>query len=110
MRPVTKVYLYEGDEKFFGEGPYRLLKGIEETGSLRRAAMDMKLSYSKAINMVAKAESVLGFSLTEKKTGGKGGGGSTLTAKAVEFLSKYEKYREACHEANAGIYTEIFSK
>ena len=42
MRAVTKVYfLDENGEKFFGEGPCRLLHGVEQTGSLRAAAQNM---------------------------------------------------------------------
>ena len=59
MRAVTKVFLYDGDTRFFGEGPYQLLCGIERTGSLRKAASEMELSYSKAISMIARAEQVL---------------------------------------------------
>ena len=110
MRPVINVYLYEEGEKFFGEGPCRLLKGIERTGSLRAAAMEMDMSYSKATTILNRAEKALKFPLTEKKIGGKGGGGSQLTPKAREFLKRYEKYREACYEANSRIYHEIFSK
>lgn len=110
MRPVINVYLYEEGEKFFGEGPCRLLKGIERTGSLRAAAMEMDMSYSKAITILNRAEKALKFPLTEKTIGGKGGGGSQLTPEAKEFLERYEKYREACYEANSRIYHEIFSK
>ena len=36
MRPVIRVYLYdENGERFFGEGPLRLLHAVEETGSRR---------------------------------------------------------------------------
>ena len=39
MKAVTKItFLDENEEKFFGEGPCRLLHGVEETGSLRAAA------------------------------------------------------------------------
>ena len=110
MRPVINVYLYEDGVKFFGEGPCRLLHGIDRTGSLRAAAMEMDMSYSKATAILNRAEKALKFSLTEKKIGGKGGGGSQLTPKAREFLKRYEKYREACYEANSRIYHEIFSK
>ena len=110
MRPVINVYLYEEGEKFFGEGPCRLLKGIERTGSLRAAAMEMDMSYSKATTILNRAEKALKFPLTEKTIGGKGGGGSQLTPEAKEFLKRYEKYREACYEANSRIYHEIFSK
>ena len=39
-------------ERFFGEGPCRLLHRIEETGSLRAAAQAMGLSYSKALRRI----------------------------------------------------------
>ena len=110
MRPVTNVFIYEGNEKFFGEGPCRLLKGIERTGSLRAAAMEMDMSYSKASSILSRAEKALKFPLTEKQIGGKGGGGSQLTPEEKDYLKRYEKYREACYEANSRIYHEIFSK
>ena len=108
MRPAMSVFLYEGDERFFGEGPYRLLVKIEQKGSLRSAAMELGMSYSKAFGLLRKAEKVLGFPLTEKTIGGKGGGGSQLTKDAKEFLKKYEAYREACYAENHRIYCEIF--
>ncbi|WP_405729269.1 winged helix-turn-helix domain-containing protein [Anaerotignum sp.] len=110
MRAATSIYLYKEDVRFFGEGPCRLLRGIQEGGSLRAAALKMGLSYSKAIGIINRAEEALGFSLTEKQIGGKGGGGSILTAEAVVFLEKYEAYREACYEANRKLYLEFFSE
>ena len=110
MRAVTNIFLYQEDEKFFGEGPCRLLHGIEAHGSLRAAAIQMNLSYSKATAMINRAEKALGFPLTEKTIGGKGGGGSHLTNEARLFLKKYEAYREACYETNCRLYREIFSE
>ncbi len=110
MRPATAVYLFEGDVKFFGEGPRKLLRGVEKEGSLRAAAQAMDMSYTKASNLVKRAEKALGFPLTEKTIGGKDGGGSRLTAEAKAFLEKYEAYQEACREANSRIYREIFSE
>ena len=47
MRPVIRVYLYdENGERFFGEGPLRLLHAVEETGSLRSAAQSMEMAYT----------------------------------------------------------------
>ena len=110
MRAATSVYLFQEDVRFFGEGPCRLLRGIQEYGSLRASAANMQLSYSKAIAMMNRAEEVLGFSLTEKQIGGKGGGGSRLTPQAIAFLEKYEAYREACYETNRKLYLEFFSE
>lgn len=109
MKPVMRVFLYDGEgNKFFGEGPCRLLHAVEASGSLRAAAMSMGLAYSKALLMIHRAEGILGFSLTETTIGGRGGGGSRLTPEAKEFLRKYEAYRDACYQAGEQIYHEIF--
>ena len=110
MRAAPSIYLFKDDIRYFGEGPCRLLRGVQECGSLRAAATRMNLSYSKAIAMVNRAEEALGFPLTEKQIGGKGGGGSVLTEEAISFLEKYEAYREACYEANRKLYLEFFSE
>ena len=58
--------------------------------------------------LVRHAEQVLGFALTERKIGGKGGGGSVLTDEAKEFLYRYEQYRDACKQAGKQLYPQFF--
>lgn len=58
-----RVFLCDDDHlRFFGEGPCRLLHLIEETGSLRAAAMSMGMAYTKALAIMRRAEKNLGFS------------------------------------------------
>ena len=91
MKPALRVMLCDdAGERFFGEGPCRLLHLIEETGSLRSAAAQMGLSYSKALRLVQHAEKELGFALTCKTIGGRGGGGSTPAAQARPIFEKDE--------------------
>ena len=105
MQPNIRVMLFdENGERFFGEGPCRLLHAIEQTGSLRAAAQSMQM----ALGLVRHAEQVLGFALTERKIGGKGGGGSVLTDEAKEFLYRYEQYRDACKQAGKQLYPQFF--
>lgn len=109
MKPALRVMLCDdAGERFFGEGPCRLLHLIEETGSLRSAAAQMGLSYSKALRLVQHAEKELGFALTCKTIGGRGGGGSTLTAEARQFLERYEAYRDACVQTSRELYSAFF--
>ena len=104
MQPNIRVMLFDEDgERFFGEGPCRLLHAIEQTGSLRAAAQSMQM-----LGLVRHAEQVLGFALTERKIGGKGGGGSVLTDEAKEFLYRYEQYRDACKQAGKQLYPQFF--
>lgn len=109
MKPLIKVYLADDEgEKFFGEGPCRLLKGVRDTGSLHRAAMEEGMAYTKALKLLNRAEAVLGYPLMTRSSGGKSGGGSVLTAQGEEVLFRYEAYRDRCREANRAIYQEIF--
>ena len=109
MQSNIRVTLFgEDGERFFGEGPCRLLHAIEQTGSLRAAAQSMQMAYTKALELVRRAEQVLGFALTERKIGGKGGGGSVLTDEAKEFLYRYEQYRDACTNAGKELYAQFF--
>jgi molybdate transport system regulatory protein len=110
MKPEMRVYLMDDENrKFFGEGPYRLLRAVEETGSLRAAAGTMDMAYTKALKMLRHAEQAVGAPLTTRSTGGKDGGGSRLTPEGKELLAKYEAYRDQCAEANRRIYRQIFS-
>lgn len=87
------------DEKAFGPGLSDLLLGVEKFGSLQKAAQSMNMAYSKAWKMLKSAEASWGFALTERETGGKDGGGSTLTPQAKELIQTYEQfYGEAIQE------------
>jgi molybdate transport system regulatory protein len=109
MKPDIHTFLCDDDgNRFFGEGPCRLLYAIDETGSLRKAAAQMNMAYSKASYLMKRAESCLGFALTEKTIGGRGGGGSCLTPEAKELLKKYEQYKLECKTAGREIYRKIF--
>lgn len=109
MRIHVKTTLLDDDgNKFFGEGPYRLLCLVEETGSLRSAALSMGMAYTKALKMLKRAEEVLGFQLTHRTTGGVSGGGSCLTEQGKEWLRKYEEYHSACISAEQELFDRFF--
>ena len=111
MKSDIRVFLCDDDNlRFFGEGPCRLLHLIEETGSLRAAALSMGMAYTKALHLMKCAEKNLGFSLTARTIGGKGGGGSVLTPEAKEFLHDYETWRNACIQSSRDLYTQVLSK
>ena len=111
MKAFTRITITDdGGNKFFGEGPCRLLRCVERTGSLRAAAMEMEMAYSKASKLIKQAEQALGFPLTTRVTGGKDGGGSKLTPEGARWLRQYEAYRDACVEANRELFRRCFPK
>ena len=111
MKVVTRITFWDQNgEKFFGEGPARLLQGIEVHGSLRSAAMVMGMAYTKALKLMKNAETALGFPLTTRITGGKDGGGSILTPEGKAWLRRYEAYTKACEEMNVQMFRQFFPK
>jgi molybdate transport system regulatory protein len=107
MKVVYKIWL-ENDGKAFGEGPYRLLKLIEKTGSINRAAADMEMSYRKAWKILKMVEEKLGFELIERKIGGADGGGSQITDRGRDILRNYEGFREEVKTSMEMIYKKYF--
>ncbi|AFS77176.1 HTH-type transcriptional regulator, LysR familiy [Gottschalkia acidurici 9a] len=67
MKVKTKIWLEEKDQIIFGQGPRELLVRTKEYGSLSKAASSMRMSYSKAWNLIDRIEDVLGYKLLEKK-------------------------------------------
>jgi GTP 3',8-cyclase len=74
-----RIWLHRGGRPAVGIGVLALLRGVESTGSLQRAAGEMGMAYSKAWQSVRTAEATLGFQLLERRSGGRNGGGSTLS-------------------------------
>lgn len=109
MKPGHKLWIQnDAGDKVFGPGPYQLLLWVRETGSLRKSAAQLGMSYSKAYGVIRHAEQELGFALMSKKIGGAGGGGSHLTPEAEELIEKYGRYEQMAERALDALYVEIF--
>jgi molybdate transport system regulatory protein len=68
----------------------------------------MKMSYSKAWRLIQTLEERLGFVLLERKVGGVSGGGSQVTSKARDFMSRYGRFHKDIEEALEKIYLKHF--
>ena len=99
----------DNGEKFFGEGPYRLLCGIRSTGSLRSAAQEMDMAYTKAFRLIRSAEAQFGFPLIRRTIGGKAGGGSTLTPEGEALVARYAAFKAACTQTADRLYEDHFA-
>ncbi len=109
MKLDCKIYIQdENGTKFFGRGPYELLKRTEEFGSLNAAAKEMGMAYSKAFRIVRDAENALGFPLLVRATGGKNGGGSRLTVRGKECVRRYAFLEERIKEFARSEFDAVF--
>lgn len=98
------------DDIFFGPGVLSLLKLTKECESLNAAAKQMNLSYSKANKMIKGCEEALGFKLLDRKIGGSGGGGSSLTPECIEFLNQYSDFESEVKKTTSELLSKYLKK
>ena len=106
-RLSLKLYF---DEKAFGPGIASLLRNVEATGSLQKAAQNMNMAYSKAWRILKESEKAWGFPLTDRETGGSDGGGSTLTPQAQAILETYDNFMSEAREDLDRLFGRHFSQ
>jgi molybdate transport system regulatory protein len=107
MKVGHKVWLDNGG-KVFGDGPYELLRRVGKIMSLRQAANQMGMSYSKAWRLIRTLEQRLGFTLLERKVGGQSGGGSRVTARGKVLMKQYDRFRRDVEKGLEKIYRKHF--
>lgn len=84
------VWMTVGGEKFGGAGRIDLLAQIAATGSISQAAKAIKMSYKAAWDAVDAMNNLAGEPLVERLTGGKGGGGTRLTARGEQLVRNFQ--------------------
>jgi len=107
VKMAIRIYDDTGG-KAFGSGVAELLRKIESTGSLNKAAKEMELAYSKAWKILDVAEQKLGIVLVDRTIGGQHGGGSRLTQEGLRFLEKYEAFAEKSRVIVEALFRETF--
>jgi molybdate transport system regulatory protein len=112
---MTKTPLHFGmtlrlyrDEKVFGPGVAELLETVRDTRSLRSAAMRMDMAYSKAWKVIKAAEKGLGYPLLDTATGGRQGGGATLTPEAESLIARFRAFEKESRETVEAAYARYF--
>jgi molybdate transport system regulatory protein len=83
------VWMTVGGENFGGPGRVDLLAKIAETGSISQAAKAIRMSYKAAWDAIDAMNNLAGVALVERLTGGKGGGGTRLTARGAQLVKNF---------------------
>ena len=89
-----KVWLEQDGKLVMSDYRLRLLEIIAETGSLAKAASEMKLSYRRAWGKVKEMEENLGRPLVRSEVGGAGGGHTSLTPEGERLVGAYRRFRD----------------
>ncbi|MGF6753205.1 TOBE domain-containing protein [Paraburkholderia sp. GAS334] len=89
------VWFQAGEQTLGGASRIALLAAIRQTGSITGAARAVGMSYKAAWDAIDTMNNLAGEPLVVRATGGKGGGGTTLTPRAVRLI---ETFRAVEHE------------
>jgi molybdate transport system regulatory protein len=85
-----------------GPGKVRLLELIAQTGSIRKAAAGMRMSYRQAWLLLQALADMFGAPLVDTATGGRQGGGASLTPTGRRVVASYRTLEAAAIKAGAG--------
>ncbi|WP_233268933.1 winged helix-turn-helix domain-containing protein [Mucilaginibacter lacusdianchii] len=107
LKYTGKLYLEINGERVFGPGRLELLERIQASGSIRQAALQMKMSYRRAWEFIDHMNTHLGEAVVIAERGGRGGGQAIVTPKGLnairEFKAFHQKFREFLQEHSAQI-------
>src|SRR5690349_14303487 len=90
-----RIWIDTEEGPFLGYGRIELLQKIKELGSLRKAAMEMKISYRQAWEFIDQMNKRTGRPLIVSERGGKGGGGAVLTKEGEEAIQAFNDFNAA---------------
>lgn len=83
------LWLQSGQQMLGGASRIALLAAIGATGSITGAAKAVGMSYKGAWDAIDAMNNLAGEPLVERATGGKGGGGTTLTPRALRLIDTW---------------------
>ena len=92
----SRIWVENKETIFLGEGRIQLLKAIEKTGSLSKAAKSLNMSYKKAWNLIDAINKTAPKPMVEKSTGGTNGGGTIITSYGKKKIIQFEHLKHKC--------------
>ncbi len=93
MSALTVRYRIDfGDLCSIGPGKIALLEHIAASGSLSQAARELDMSYRRAWLLLDSLNASFRQPVTQATTGGRGGGGVTLTPFGLKTIERYRQF------------------
>jgi molybdate transport system regulatory protein len=83
-----------------GPGKVLLLEAVDEHGSISAAGRAIGMSYKRAWDLIDEMNKIFSGPVVDSKSGGKQGGGATLTELGQRVVVTYRKMEEQAAKAN----------
>jgi molybdate transport system regulatory protein len=92
----SRIWIEVGDNVLLGEGRVRLLKAVDATGSLSKAAKSIGMSYKKAWTLIDAVNKSAKEAVVVTSIGGQNGGGTIITPYGKNLIGAFEKINRKC--------------
>jgi molybdate transport system regulatory protein len=95
LNPEYKIWFSTlSGEGILGDGKWKILKQIDECGSLVGACKQLGITYRRTWNDLRKIESILGFPLLETIRGGQEGGSTRLSPEGSHLVKCFDAFHQ----------------
>ena len=109
MEVKVKVWLEDDNRNLvFGSGKNEILKYVELTGSISKAAQKVGMNYKKTWSHIQVLENYIEDKLVITKKGRGEDSGSKLTPKAKELIELYNQLNEDIKNYSQNRFEELF--
>ncbi len=106
LKVKSKVWIENTrGETVIGEGRFKILKAISETGSISKAALKVGQPFRRVWARVRDAETQSGIKLVETSSKG-----SILTSEGEELLRRYAELHRVCNRYANTKFRKIFPR
>ena len=96
---LIRPRIYLSPDLIVGSGKIELLKAVRDTGSISAAARSIGMSYKRAWYLLDTLNKGFHQPVFEASPGGRGGGGTRLTALGETLIASYTAIAAACAAA-----------
>ncbi|MDQ7781919.1 MAG: LysR family transcriptional regulator [Desulfomonilaceae bacterium] len=102
----SKIWIENDEGKLvIGTGRLRILRAIDEVGSINKAAQKLKQPFRAVWGKIKATEERCGFTVVERTSGG-----SRLTAAGQELLDAYISLHDRCEEFADTQFRDLFGQ
>ncbi len=111
IRLNYKIWLSDqAGNGILGDGKWKILKLIEQKGSLKAACEEMGYTYRRTWGNLQKIEQMLGFPLLEKHRGGSEKGSTRLTPEGKKLVDAFDAFHHATDASIDKGFRELMDK
>lgn len=93
-----RIWIDTESGPFMGYGRLEILEKIKELGSIRKAAIDMKMSYRQAWQLIDQMNHKCGVPVVISQRGGKGGGQAVITEAGQQAIDQFKDFNASFQE------------